>query len=711
MDTEQNIQHKRLVSYALLDALEKEKGQNGFDYLFIPLVKKGLVEVNKKGLKMGANILEIKTELQTLFGLDFPIPFLKKLLIIISKQFQEELGGQLIIHKDNSFQFEQVLSEKLKLNNKTIKDFELIITKEENLVKNIEILFQKFLEINDVKNREEISLIEFIELNKIALSNYFAVDEFEIKDLVYKNNNLNIAAKFFREVRNDPPVFNVLKKLYVGSVYSNYLTLTPEQSSLKLELVLDTSFIVGLLKLMSEETSDVCKKIYDIGIKLGFTFTVLKITIEETQDMLGRVLRVFNSDVFERQMNPESVIASCDRQNINKEQLQRIRLKIEDLIKSKYNIKIIDDDSKYRELAKTEYKYLFDIYRRRKHTFRDFTALHDTVCDAYVLEQRGRPVFNFLTSKIWLVKGSSLITKDVFSRKKGLPPYISASSLVNILWLSNPSAREKLSVNDFTEIGITKLISSTLDRSLPSQAILQQLEKNLHILEEKNVDITDCVIVATTIAEKEYIEELNRTIEKNIANPENIAKRVNDYKNKQRKIQQDKETIWRKEIQQFIENTMKGINREKEELEQNSKKKDDNNSELKKQIDILSEKISTLSKDNINLKKNIDSANIRREFKKWQMYALIHLFILIFSLFFIFFSDVYQSENWNPISILYHWVDTLTGAKKELVELAIVHIFFLLIGTICGKQIWNRWFSRKKKNEKLKELESVYNTK
>jgi len=140
--------------------------------------------------------------------------------------------------------------------------------------------------------------------------------------------------------------------------------------------------------------------------------------------------------------------------------LARISAKLEQILTKDFGINILHNDESFRKLAKTRYLWLFNFLRSRKPT--DFNALHDTVGEAYVMETRGRAVYSFLNSKIWFVKGSSLNVYKPTS-KSGLPPFISAPVLVNILWLTNPATRVNLSRSDVAQIGITKLISSTLD--------------------------------------------------------------------------------------------------------------------------------------------------------------------------------------------------------------------------------------------------------
>lgn len=688
-------EHKRLIAYSLLAALGEESGEDGLDNIFIPLVKKGIIEINNKYQSKGASILEIRDKLKDIFGLDFPIPYLQKLLLEISIQFKREFGAEITLHKDLSFQFQQQLS--LKLNNTLIKNFENKIIDEDNRVTLIENLFNKFLELNGVSANEEITLIEFIELNKIALSNYFSNNQNEagkIRNLKFKEKELNVVAKFFLEVKKDAQLYNILKKLYLGSVYSAYLSLEPEASNLKLELVLDTSFLLGLLNLQSIEKNDTCRKIYEMSCKLGFTLTVLKITIEETQDLLDVKVESFNREVLERQLNPESILGACDRNNISKDELTRISAKLETTLTKDFKINVLNNDDRYRELAKTKYLYLFKLFRSRKPT--DFNALHDTVAEAYVIESRGRTVYSFLSSKVWFVKGSTL---NVYNpkHKNGLPPFISAPVLVNILWLTSPATRINLTRDDVSQIGITKLISSTLDSSLPPQSLLRSFDNNLTRLADKKIDVSDCVIVATKMAEKELIKDLNKTIENNLLSPEVITKKVNDYKKEFEK----KDEVWRNEVRTFLEETTSNLKLEKTELQIERERVENQNIKLQEEQNQLIQKQNQLRQHILISKVNI-------EFKKWQLLAYLSFLGALLSIAVIILTFTFIEADWNIMSKFYEWAETNDSIRKEFMIKGIIELFFFGFSTFCIHTTIIRWFSKKAKRRKLQELTDEY---
>jgi len=301
------------------------------------------------------------------------------------------------------------------------------------------------------------------------------------------------------------------------------------------------------------------------------------------------------------------------------------------------------------------------------------------------MEMRGRTVHSFLSSKIWFVKGSTLNIYNPI-KKNGLPAFISAPVLVNILWLSNPSSRINFSKEDVSEIGITKLISSTLDSSMPSQSVLKRFDNNLSQLVDKNINITDCVIVASKMAEKELIMDLNKTIEENLLNPEVITKKINDYKNEIEK----KDQLWRNEIKSFLEKTATDFTLEKAELQIQRQNVENQNAKLLLQQTVL--------------KDNLISIKVNVAFRKWQHIAYLSLIGTIISITIIVLTFTFIDASWNIISNFYDWADTNSSIRKEFMIKCIIELFFIGFSTLCIHTIINRWFNKKAKHKKRNEL-------
>ncbi len=102
---------KRLVSYSFLAHINNNKqGFKDFNDIFVPLVKKGLNELNKSGSKSGKSIIEIKNLVDKIFALDIPIPLMNELLKKIARETNsEDNPNEFILNKDGSFTMNRFL--------------------------------------------------------------------------------------------------------------------------------------------------------------------------------------------------------------------------------------------------------------------------------------------------------------------------------------------------------------------------------------------------------------------------------------------------------------------------------------------------------------------------------------------------------------------------------------------------------------------------
>ena len=89
--------------------------------------------------------------------------------------------------------------------------------------------------------------------------------------------------------RNIPGCYEVIRKIYLGSILSCYLSEYEPQDKMMsdVELLLDTNFIVSLLDLNTPESTTTCRQLLKIASSFGYSLRVLKETIKETTDLLS----------------------------------------------------------------------------------------------------------------------------------------------------------------------------------------------------------------------------------------------------------------------------------------------------------------------------------------------------------------------------------------------------------------------------------------
>lgn len=508
----------RALTYSLLAHIRNTGSlAKGPIDIFIPLAKRALSKMNTTGTYSGKSLMEIKEITDELYGIDFPVPVLKKLLVEIAKEVNTEDSVHFQLYQDGAFSIKEY----------TFSEFEDVIKEKNEEIKNIEKLFQEFCTSSDLEIESSDSIFEFIETNKFLLSQYLSHNKLPNK------KDFTAEAQFIVFFKKIPDVYNSIKNIYLGSIIAGYIEYSRDEVKREILLLLDTNFIVGLLDLNTIESTHTCQTLLKIAKQEGFSIKVLEDTIVETKGLLEAKAANFDKSFLQRKVNPEDIYNACERRKISRTDLERVSDNVEQSLQ-KLGVSVIYNNDKLKKEAQfTEvYKNLIHV-RHSKNA-----AMHDAIAILYVEKQRKKKkIKDFEKVNAWFVNNS--ISKEGNERKfekKYQPISIKADDLLNILWLSNPQVNDSISAEDLVEIGLTSTVSLELNKSLPKSKILRELDDNIHKYAEEKISDTDIVRVATRITNKQLkdIDELNKLAE---SNKEGFIKRLEEEALKQKELE------------------------------------------------------------------------------------------------------------------------------------------------------------------------------
>ncbi len=358
-----------------------------------------------------------------------------------------------------------------------------------------------------------MSIYEYLDKSRLRLSKFFAYRE---------SQELNIddvhQAGFINSLRDRPKLFNTLRRIYLGSIIAAYLSVDIGKTERSMELLLDTNFIIGLLDLNSKESTHTCRQILDLSKKLGFKISVLPYTLEETELLIQRKANQLNKSFFQGYLDPESIFHAAIRRNLTKTELVRISSNLKSILEKEYDILAIANDTKYRNLAKFQYKKIFDFYKSLRGT-NNWSAHHDTTAIAYVKEKRNRkPVMgNFMNANCWFVTNTPYDVRTPPDSQGSLPEIIRAGELLSLLWLSSPRVKQLINDTEFSNLGLTRLVSTTISHGLPSPRVLRELDNNFsRYNKEHEISADDTLVIANLIAKKriDHPDDLNKLARK-----------------------------------------------------------------------------------------------------------------------------------------------------------------------------------------------------
>jgi hypothetical protein len=407
------------------------------------------------------------------------------------------------------------------------------------------------------------------------------------------------------------------------------------------------------LDLNTPESTHTCNKLIEVALAQGFKISVLADTIEESKRLFHVKAEFFDKAFLQGRINPEDIYNACYRRNLSRTDLERIGDNLESLLIQK-GAHIIHETKKYQNQAK--FSKEFEALKKVRNS--DWAALHDATAMYYVRAKRKKKIKSFENVNCWFVNNSTSDNKlfDSTSNPRFTSSYqpesIKADDLLNILWLSNPNIAVNIPDSELADIGITTLISCTINETLPKSSIIRELDDNIQKYAKDELSDNDVLRVASRIATRQLrnIDKLNTLAEKS---PEKFVQRLRKESQKQEKIEREKKS---KLHELFVKVEKRGneLIKAKEEFENKStlldkrisnieRASNDQIEEVKRQV--RAEKVKRLNHVN-ETRKEKRGKYISGRIRAWRQKSWIELFIFILILLGSIIYIAYHS-NWD----------------------------------------------------------------
>ncbi|HTB52272.1 MAG TPA: hypothetical protein VK718_05805 [Ferruginibacter sp.] len=605
---------------------------------FIPLIKRALYKLNSKGVLSGKSIQEIHEISNELYTIDFPLPVLKLILFEIAKEVNVDGQANFQIHSDCSFI----------LKNFYFEDFEEKIQESKREIETIEKLYLDFNRINNIELKEKTTIFDFIDKNKVSISKYLSNSNHS------NGKDYTVEAQFIEFFRKIPDVFEIIRNIYLGSIISSYLEYKTDNLKENVELVFDTNFLISLLDLNTPEATHSCNKLIEVCKNLGYRFTILNDTIEETRGLIQKKAEYYSHSVLSKRINPEDIYNACERKKLNRNDLERIADNLENTFSEK-GISILPHTEKYKNLAKHSNEY--ENFKRYRSSH--YAALHDATVLYYVREKRVRKIKEFEKVNCWFVNNS--ITHDTEEQRENVSnnefqaETIRADELLNILWLANPSLTQSIDSNELIDIGLSSIVAFTLNSSLPKASIIKELDENIQKYRGELITDKDILLISSRISHRQLknINDLNNLAQKNQAE---FARRIKEEAQLQENDENERVQKFETLFQKF-EKQVAGLDKARQELK--NKK-----SELENEMDTTSKitsakdvEIGALKKQILEIQQQEAKSRLKQkqiardlyitnEVKKWRQKTNLELLLWFFG-FVICLVLLLWKSNWN----------------------------------------------------------------
>jgi len=461
--------------------------------VFIPLIKKSFLKFENKNGKFYGDLTLVKKTIKEEFKLDIPITMLKRIVELVAEDYPS-----IHLYSDNN----------IKLTEQIVFEYDSILAAKAEEIERINKDYNNFLDSEGIEEAPEI--LDFIENNKSIFC-----------ELINGNNcrdckeEYTPVARYINQIKKDKDKFKIIEEIYLGSIISCYIStdISDQKLDKKIKLVLDTNFIVSLMGLHSEESNITCKQLYDIANVFGFEFIVLDITLAETKHLLFKKaydLGEIKQGIFVE----DDFLSTCLKKDINKTDLQRKARKLRTNLETEFSLRIIEIDDKFKNEARRTklYKEL------RKRNFNREGAEHDAVAILYTKKLRNEKVEKFEQANAWFLQDQRGYRRSLYNNDGQLRLKITASLLLNILWLANPAKSSNL--DDFARVNLLELVQVNLADVLPDNKEINELRENMIKYQGEIIEDEEVAFLAQSISSRSLLQKEAKSL--------NIAAKISD---------------------------------------------------------------------------------------------------------------------------------------------------------------------------------------
>lgn len=454
------VNENLLATYSLLSFIRESFGDDSKESLlavFVPLVKAALVRKLKENQGReykGKDYSEIKEMIHQSFEIEIPIPVLVNLLPLV----QAEAGADFQLFGDHSFIIKPGCLSNIEEEYKQKKeDIKYLKRNYKDYCKGLGVTFDFDELINfiqDQQNRIFSKTRSIIDQQNYHVSKY-------VHDIIKKQNRY----------------YDIICSIYFGGLIGSYYKFEINNRVFDTSLLIDTNFYISLINLNTEEAYETCKQLFDISVPMGFQYYILETTIYQIELLLSNRANRVKSKQFIAAVDDSDILTACQRRGIGREALEAYKDNLRTDLSTK-GITIIYN-AQIRDLIDSA-KGSPDLERLTELRGSKESAINDIVAKKYVeYKRKDKAMTEFADVPCWFLNNSFTLNK----RELNLPVWqrinITASDLLTLLWLANPSQKN---LNNSKTLAITSLSANVIkyrsDR-LPSHRQLDLLQDRI----------------------------------------------------------------------------------------------------------------------------------------------------------------------------------------------------------------------------------------
>ena len=544
--------NKTLISTAMLTAIFEKTKKSNID-LIAPFV---LFIISKN--EYGVTEEKIITQMEDEFSfLDFPRAVLKIIINKLKKEKKIELKNKKYLLLGNAKKEIDLFNDRHLNASRETKE---LIDALWNYLKN-------YTTIKTNYNNVKIAFGAFLDKNGYIIYNNFNPQNLKVKN----NDRLQFfIAKFIEnQYNNQTKEFNLLINIIEGLLLANviYLQVTPDNTTNlnKLNCYFDTPFLLRILGFKEKEDNESAVELIDLLKKQGATIKCFTHSFNEVQSILRNYIDNREIGII----NPTKTLESLDIEEYNITELNELYMNLEDIFKEKGIL--IEDKPKYEKIKYNKSKYedqidekklkeiIIDRYNNKD--IKDIIVDNDIDSISAIMRLReGKKIQKFEDcNAIFVTSNHDLrtATKQLLkiNERIEISPVISDVDLTAIMWLR--------SLKDNPTLPKDKLIENARALLKPTPNIIEEFNKCLDKIKKvkyaKDGKALQSLIYTTHFSSK-FMDEIEGDInkvnpstiikvyEKSLIDAELIEKENLVEKDKNKKLQKEKENLVEKLI-------------------------------------------------------------------------------------------------------------------------------------------------------------------
>ena len=544
--------NKTLISTAMLTAIFEKTKKSNID-LIAPFV---LFIISKN--EYGVTEEKIITQMEDEFSfLDFPRAVLKIIINKLKKKKKIELKNKKYLLLGNAKKEIDLFNDRHLNASRETKE---LIDALWNYLKN-------YTTIKTNYNNVKIAFGAFLDKNGYIIYNNFNPQNLKVKN----NDRLQFfIAKFIEnQYNNQTKEFKLLINIIEGLLLANviYLQVTPDNTTNlnKLNCYFDTPFLLRILGFKEKEDNESAVELIDLLKKQGAIIKCFTHSFNEVQSILRNYIDNREIGII----NPTKTLESLDIEEYNITELNELYMNLEDIFKEKGIL--IEDKPKYEKIKYNKSKYedqidekklkeiIIDRYNNKD--IKDIIVDNDIDSISAIMRLReGKKIQKFEDcNAIFVTSNHDLrtATKQLLkiNERIEISPVISDVDLTAIMWLR--------SLKDNPTLPKDKLIENARALLKPTPNIIEEFNKCLDKIKKvkyaKDGKALQSLIYTTHFSSK-FMDEIEGDInkvnpstiikvyEKSLIDAELIEKENLVEKDKNKKLQKEKENLVEKLI-------------------------------------------------------------------------------------------------------------------------------------------------------------------